>query len=111
MIKILQERWRVQFLLPLKYNDGRDIEVDKFDWVRTELLDKFGGFTIYPFSLEGGWIHPTDNIKFFDRTKLFEITIKQTDENETYLKNFKEELKKKFSQHEIYMTVNTVNIV
>lgn len=111
MIKILQERWRVQFLLPLKYNDGRDIEVDKLEWVKTEILAKFGGFTIHPFALEGGWRDPANNIKFFDRTKMFEVTIEQTDENEKYLKNFKEELKRRFDQHEIYMTVTTVNMV
>ena len=108
MITILHERWCVRFLLPLKDNNGNDFDIDLFDWVRQELLSKFGGFTIYPFSLEGGWIHPSSSIKYFDRTKMFEVTVEQNDTNEQFLKDFKLQLKNKFDQYEIYMIVNTV---
>ena len=76
------EKLCVKFLLPLKYNDGKDIEPYKFKQVKQELLDNFGAFTIHPFSIEGGWIDPENDIKYFDRTKLFEITIDNTEENE-----------------------------
>ena len=104
-LKILQEKWCLQFLLPLKYNDGSDIEPRKFDLVRQEILNKFGGFTIAPFSLDGAWIDPNSNIKYFDRTKLFEVAIDFTEENKQFLSDYKGKLKQRFRQHEIYMVV------
>lgn len=95
----------------MRYNDGSDIEPEKFNEVRTELLDRFGGFTIAPYSLEGGWIDPNDKIRYFDRTKLFEVTINQTNDNEEFLREYKTKLKKRFKQHELYMIVTTVYTV
>jgi len=32
--------------LPLKYNDGQDIEEDKLKEIKTELVDAFGAITV-----------------------------------------------------------------
>lgn len=104
----MTEKWCVKILLPLKYNDSTNIEPFKFNRVREELLKKFGGFTIHPFSLEGGWINQEDEMKYFDRTKLWEITMDESEQNKTWLEKYKKKLKERFKQHQIYMVVYTV---
>lgn len=103
------EKLCVQFLLPLQYNDKTDIEPTKFKQVKDNLLKQFGGFSIFPFSIEGGWVNPENEITYFDRCKLFEVTISNTQENIELLERFKEELKVLFRQHEIYMKCITIH--
>ncbi len=100
---LLSERMAVRFLLPLKYNNGTEIEPFKFNRTREELLKKFGGFSISPFSIDGGWIDSNTATRYFDKSKLFEIEMENTEENQDFLKDYKNKLKKRFKQHEIYM--------
>ena len=46
---------RYEILLPLKYNDGSDIEAAKFLQTKSELVQKFGALTIDPHPVEGVW--------------------------------------------------------
>ena len=41
--------------IPLYYNDGRQIEPQKFQDVQTQLLAQFGGLTFFPQPNEGFW--------------------------------------------------------
>jgi len=41
--------------VPLYYNDGRQIEPQKFQDLQTQLLDQFGGLTFFPQPNEGFW--------------------------------------------------------
>jgi len=37
--------YRFDIYLPLRYNDGRDVEPEKIQITRRELVSKFGGLT------------------------------------------------------------------
>lgn len=41
--------------LPLSYNDGRLIPIEKLNQIKRMLLDEFGGFTHFPQENEGVW--------------------------------------------------------
>jgi hypothetical protein len=41
--------------VPLYYNDGRQIEAQKFQDLQQQLLDQFGGLTFFPQPNEGFW--------------------------------------------------------
>jgi hypothetical protein len=41
--------------LPLRYNDGKSIESDKFQALQKELLDRFDGLTFFPQANQGPW--------------------------------------------------------
>jgi hypothetical protein len=41
--------------LPLRYNDGKPIEADKFQALQKELLDRFEGLTFFPQANQGFW--------------------------------------------------------
>ena len=46
---------RFEILLPLNYNDGKDIEPEKFDATAEELSDRFGGATLDMVRITGTW--------------------------------------------------------
>ena len=48
---------RYEILLPLKYNDGSDVEASKLLQTKEELVQKFGALTVDPHPLEGLWTH------------------------------------------------------
>ena len=101
-------RLRVQFLIPLKYNNGKDIEQEKLFEVREKVVGLFGGITIHPFSTEGIWISPTTKIRYYDLCKMFEVSIDKSENTDKILKNLKEDLKIMFEQEEIYMVYNEI---
>lgn len=47
---------RYEILLPLRYNDGRPIEPEKFDQTRGELIAQFQGVTFDPQPVRGFWV-------------------------------------------------------
>ena len=46
---------RFEILLPLNYNDGIEIEAEKFDQTAEELCDRFGGVTEDTVRVSGTW--------------------------------------------------------
>jgi hypothetical protein len=47
---------RYEMLLPLKYNDGTDVEDEKLQETYSELVKRFGGATMEPQALQGRWV-------------------------------------------------------
>jgi len=96
-------RLRVEFLIPLKYNDGTDIEPEKFFKIKNEVLEKFGGISIHPLSIEGAWIDKIDDARYYDNCKRFEVCAEKCEDTYHWLSKYKEQLKNEFKQKEIYM--------
>jgi hypothetical protein len=48
--------------VPLYYNDGRQIEPQKFQDLQTQLLDQFGGLTFFPQPNEDFWTMAASHI-------------------------------------------------
>src|SRR5947209_14359566 len=46
---------RFEILLPLNYNDGTDIEAEKFNQTAEELCQRFGGVTQDTVRIAGTW--------------------------------------------------------
>ena len=106
----MSKRLIVAFLIPLKYNDGTDVEPEKLFEVREKIVKLFGAVTI-PLSTEGIWIDPKTQKMYYDRCRRFEVSLKQNSENDNLLKNLKNDLKKMFKQEEIYMYYTEVTQV
>jgi len=98
----------VQFLAPLKYNDGTDVEADKLFEVREKVVGLYGAVTIHPLSTEGIWTSPKTSEVYYDICRRFEVSIPKTPNVDKDLKTLKEEFKKIFKQEEIYMTYHEV---
>ena len=102
---------KYEVFLPLKYNDGSEIEKEKFDEVENELADRFGGLTAVETSnpLRGIW-------KDDGETYVDEIVILTTldfggnDDNSEFFTNLKERIKKSFDQLEVLITESITNV-
>jgi len=90
-----------EIYLPLTYNDGRPIEKEKFSVTRDELVGRFGGLTSTPpgFPLEGWW-HSLYGVVRDDITIWTVFT--QVDDDLFFLE-YKETLKQRFIQEDIFL--------
>jgi len=82
--------------LPLRDNKGKSIKRKEFARVQRELIDRFGGCTIYPQPVKGFWVH--QGIIFEDEVVVFEVWVPRTRENLKWLSRYREILRKRFKQ-------------
>lgn len=65
--------FEVQLLIPLSDNEGDAFDESDFEEFREELLDLFGGYTEYPGTTLGGWVHDGDT--YTDESRIFGVAI------------------------------------
>ena len=86
--------------VPLCYNDGSRIEKVRIEKSLDEIKLKFGAFTRAKAN-EGIWIYKSKEYKdFIDK---IEVLTYDTKENDEWFKKFKEVLKKRLKQKEIFV--------
>lgn len=98
----MERKLKVEFLLPISYNDGNLVEGEKLVEVRQELINRFSGWSQPRVVIDGSWID-TDGTSYKDESIKFEVVILDTSENRLWLKAYKETLKIRFGQKDIYM--------
>lgn len=108
--------FQVSIQLPLKYNpseenaERKNIEEVKFIQTYNELLDMIGGISINQTPIKGAWVDPTNGIRYDDENRLFSVLVESEDKISALkvkkiqdLVKYKETLKERFQQKEIYM--------
>ena len=96
---------RFEIKLPIYYNDRKtQVEPEKFEQTKNEILEKFGGFSVLAVT-EGGWVNPETNEIFTERIGGFFVDIERKDLEDAieFLKEYKKILKGRFKQEEIYI--------
>ncbi|CAA9369362.1 MAG: hypothetical protein AVDCRST_MAG68-5338 [uncultured Gemmatimonadetes bacterium] len=89
----------VQFLLPLRDNDGRPFPSAEFDRVNRELTDRFGGVTAYLRSpARGAWREDGGDVTHDDVTI---IEVMDDDLDRAWWQSYRHELEARFRQDEI----------
>ena len=100
---------RYEILLPQQFNDGRPVPDELLGATLVELRQRFGAISCETQSIQGVWEHA--GTVYDDRlTRLF-IDVVDTEENHRFFKSYKEELKKRFQQLDIWMTSYPVDVV
>lgn len=93
---------KVEILLPLYYNDNRDVEDKKFEETHDYLKKQFGGLTIGDRPLLGYWIDPNTGINYEnEKNTLYWILCEKTKDNIQFFKKLKEKLQGLFEQESI----------
>lgn len=99
--------------LPLSYPDGKPVEDEKLDAVRIRLLERFGGVTTVRQVnyIEGFWLAEEEVIP--DQIVIYtSVDMRHPGmENETFMLEYKEELKREFRQQEVFITVSDLQII
>jgi len=99
---------RFEILLPLNYNDGTLIEPEKFDQTAEELCDRFGGVTLDTVRITGTWKYGGARY----RDELLRIRIDSPDPQASdFLRSYKELLKERFQQIDIWITAHELEII
>jgi len=108
--------FKVDIQLPLHYNPkkgqkvGDKIPEQYFFETYEELLELAGGISTSNMPIIGSWVHPKTRKRFNDRTIVFSIVVDSEDKMTVAnvpkiveLRNYKNVLKTRFKQHEIFM--------
>jgi len=67
--------FEVQVLIPIVDNDGRPFTGEDHAAFEAALVDRFGGFTLFPSTAVGGW-KDADGVLYNDRTRVYGIAVR-----------------------------------
>lgn len=105
--------FKVDIQLPLKYNpkNGEEkISAELFHETYEELLKLAGGINTSNTPVMGSWINPSSQIRYNDKMVVFTVLVESEDKMAVKdiskikeLVEYKETLKKRFKQHQIFM--------
>lgn len=105
---------RFEIYLPLYYGDGTRIEEEKFELTRRELVEKFGGLTVLPVPPLAGlgfWVF--ERVLYRDVNQIFIVDAGDEMEQEAveFFRKYKEKLKERFRQVEIYIVYYDIKVI
>lgn len=100
---------RYEILLPLKYNDGTPVEPEKFQETRRELVAQFGALTMDAPPVSGLWI--SGGREYRDELIRFVVDAEATPDTDAFFRDFKERLKDRFRQVEIWITAYPIRLL
>lgn len=100
---------RYEILLPLRLNDGTQVAGELIADTLLELRERFGAVSCETQSIQGQWQHQgqiyQDNLM-----RLF-VDVPDTSEHREFFVQFKEQLKTRFEQLEIWITTYPLDVI
>jgi len=105
----MSSRRRYEILLPIRYNDGTPVEPNRFFQTQEELVAAFGALTTSPELLRGVWMH--EGQRFEDEHLRVVVDVEATPENRAFFARFKEQLKSRFRQIDIWVVSYEIEVV
>ncbi len=100
---------RYEMLLPRKFNDGRPVPEERFQEVLLELRDKFGAESLETQVIHGVW-HYEDRAYHDELMRVF-VDVHNDPENRQFFLEFKERVRQKFEQVEVWLTTFPVEVI
>ena len=100
---------RFEILLPLNYNDGRPIEREKFLLTHRELVRQFSATTVDTTRASGTWMY--GGTLYEDLLIRVTVDSSEPDEAKAFLRQYKEVLKARFEQLDIWITAHDVDLI
>jgi hypothetical protein len=102
---------KYEIYLPLKYNDGKNIEENKIRGIKVELVDAFGAITVSSWSspYQGTWKY--GGVEYIDDIIKIEVVATNDRATKKFFKEFKERLKKSLRQIDILITTHGIQVI
>lgn len=100
---------RFEILLPLNYNDGRLVEREKFALTHREIVQRFGATTVDTVRPSGTWIY--GGTVYEDLLMRITVDSGEPEEAKEFLRQYKEVLKTRFQQVDIWITAHDVELI
>src|SRR5271166_5410570 len=100
---------RYELLLPLRFNDGSPTPDDAIGLTLRELRSMFGAVSYETQTIHGQWEHGGQ--VYNDKLIRVFVDVPDTPENRAYFLPFKERLKSRFKQLDIWMTTYPLEVL
>ncbi len=100
----------IQFLLPLRDNEGRAFSRADFERVRTELTERFGGVTAFlQAPAQGAWKDEEAGETTRDEVVLYEVMAEELER--AWWKDYRAQLEQRFRQEAILVRAQRVEML
>jgi hypothetical protein len=100
---------RFEILLPLRFNDGKPVPNEVIAQTLLELEQRFGAVSSETQTIQGWWQHQGQTYRD-DLTRIF-VDVPNAPESLEFFRQFKEVLKQRFGQIDIWMTTYPVEVI
>jgi hypothetical protein len=99
---------RFEVLLPLRFNDGRDVPPEWIAEAVLEIVDRFGAASYETQKVEGHWRH--EGVTYRDDLVRLVVDVANSDENRAWMREFKERWKAKLEQLDLWVVSYIIEI-
>ena len=100
---------RYEFLLPLRFNDARAVPDDLITETLLDVRRQFGSVSAETQIIRGVW-QQEGTIYRDELTRVF-VDVPDTQDSHSFFRDFKETLKIRFQQIEIWMTTYPIEVI
>ena len=105
----MSSRWRrFEVLLPLQFNDGRDIPSEWLADAVLEIVDRFGAASYETQKVEGHWRHA--GVLYRDNLVRIVVDVPDSVLNRQWMREFKGRWKARLDQLEIWMVSYRIEV-
>ena len=105
----MSSRWRrFEVLLPLQFNDGRDVPPEWLADAMLEVVDRFGAASYETQRVEGHWRHA--GVLYRDNLVRLVVDVPDNPKNRGWMKAFKQRWKAKLQQLELWVVSYVVTV-
>ena len=100
---------RYEILVPLRFNDGRPVPEALLAQTFAELRERFGAASWETQALRGEWEH--GGMVYQDNLTRFFVDVADLPEHREFFRRFKECLKQRFDQLDIWITSHPLDVI
>lgn len=100
---------RCEILLPLKFNDGQPVPRELITETLLELEQRFGAVSCETRIIHGIWRHQGQRFRD-DLIRVF-VDMENKPEQSEFFRSYKEQLKGRFKQLDIWVTTYPIDVV
>lgn len=105
----MSSNWRrFEVLLPLQFNDGKEVPGEWIAEAVLEVVDQFGAASYETQRVEGHWRH--SGVIYRDNLVRIVVDVPDTDEHRNWVKEFKSRWKAKLEQLELWVISYRIEI-
>jgi hypothetical protein len=105
----MSSSWRrFEVLLPLRFNDGREVPGEWLAEAVLEVVDRFGAASYETQKVEGHWRH--GGTTYRDDLVRIVVDVPDTDENRGWVREFKARWKAKLEQVELWVVSYVIDL-
>jgi hypothetical protein len=105
----MSSSWRrFEVLLPLQFNDGREVSPEWLADAVLEIVDRFGAASYETQRVEGHWRQ--GGVTYRDNLVRIVVDLPDSDENRGWMRDFKARWKAKLEQLELWVVSYVIDI-